>query len=704
MKRNTAWRALSVLLLFSVLFVSCGRREPDGTGTDGTQGSAITDDGKVTEVEVDTTEHDFTFLSQEGEDYTYICADCGKRATLTVTCLSGTAGCAMVEGNTLTLSGMTEDSVYALAGEFYGSLAVSGGEEIKLELELNGLTVHSATECPLRSSGLKKLTVSAKKGTENYLLDLRDGVTDSAEVGSAVWTEQDLDLQGKGDLYVVSLANNGIHSKGDLAVKNLYLRVECEDNALKGNDSVSVASGTLELIARTGDGIKTSNSDLSKKGKQRGTVALTGGDIRIYAACDGIDSAYDLTLDETDAALTLSVFTDRYSPYSEAVTQKETETLYLRTDTDAYRYALYFYGDADGVWRIPTAEKTAGSYRYYATEKPTGYTKLRLYLYTVTQEPGQAEDYYYLWDDITVHESYDTLAVSVGRSLRLGWTSYATAGRPSGGFHGGMGGMNDGNTDKGDHSTKGLKAANAIAVNGGTVTISSYDDCLHASRDGLLENGAEAVGSVTISGGSLMLSSNDDGIHADGAVSVTGGKLSVVQSYEGIEGETVTLSGGEISVVASDDGINATATSGVGITVSGGTLYVLASGDGMDANTKTAYAGILFEGGRSVILSTGRADSALDTEQGYTYRGGYAVAIGLSGGMSAESTHCSPSVSEIGTVKTLSVSGGYLSVEGLVTVRVPTAMNAQIVCLGRTNARISAVTDGDGDALWQIAE
>lgn len=509
MKKNGAWRALTGLLLLSVLLGGCGRREPDGGETsESTQGGAITDDGSVTEVEVDTTEHDFVFSSHEGEDYTYVCTDCGKRATLRVTFVSGTEGCAAVDGNTLTLSGMTEDSVYALSGEFYGSIAVSGSEEIKVELELNGLTLNASKECPLTARGLKKLTLSAKKETDNYLCDLRETVTDETAVGSAVWTDCDLDLQGKGDLYVTSLANNGIHSKDRLEVKNLSLQVECEDNALKGNDGVAVKSGTLVLIARTGDGIKTSNSDLSKKGKQRGTVALTGGDIRIYAACDGIDSAYDLTLDETDAALTLSVFTDRYSPYSEEVTQKSEETLYLRTDTDAYRYALYFYSDTDGVWRIPTAEKTSGAYRYYATEKPAGYTKLRLYLYTDEQEPGQSEAYYYLWDDVTVSESYDTLAVSVGRSLRLSWTNYATTSRPNGGFPGGMGGMNDGNTEKGDHSTKGLKAANAIAVNGGAVTVSSYDDCLHASRDGLLENGAEAVGSVTVSGGTLTLSSN----------------------------------------------------------------------------------------------------------------------------------------------------------------------------------------------------
>ena len=63
------------------------------------------------------------------------------------------------------------------------------------------------------------------------------------------------------------------------------------DNAFKGNDSVSIASGTYVFISRAGDGIKTSSTDLSSKNVQRGTVTISGGNITIYAACDGIDAA-----------------------------------------------------------------------------------------------------------------------------------------------------------------------------------------------------------------------------------------------------------------------------------------------------------------------------------------------------------------------------------------------------------------------------
>ncbi|HBF15583.1 MAG TPA: hypothetical protein DDW30_07905 [Clostridiales bacterium] len=715
MKKNQLWSILPSLLLSAALLGSCAQTGNGGNGTNNSDstnnnGGAITDDSTVTTVPIDTTAHNYAFVSQDGDSYTYRCDDCGESATVTVKCESGTAGCAKVEGNTLTLSGMTEDSVYSLSGVFYGNIVVEGNEACKIELELQGVTVNSAAECPLTVSGADEVTISAKKGTDNYLCDLREAVTDEDAISAAVWTDCDLKLQGKGNLYVSSVANNGIHTKDDLKVKNLFLQVECEDNALKGNDSVTIESGTLILIARTGDGIKTTNSDLSSKGKQRGTVAITGGDVRIYAACDGIDAAYDVTVDESSATVNLTVFTDKYSKYSKEVNTADESILYLRTTTSNYRYSLYFYDDKGGTWCNAESAKSMGNsrYSYYTVTKPSGYEKCNLYVYTSDQTQGQKDSYYAAKEDITLNDNYDTIAISFGTTMKLTWTTYSTAqgGMGGQGGPGGMGGMNDGNTDKGDRSTKGLKAANAITISAGTVTVESYDDSIHANNDTTPENGAAATGNVTVTGGTLTLSSCDDAIHADGAVTISGGTVNVLKSYEGIEGTTVTLAGGDITVVSSDDGVNGTGTSGTSIVISGGTLYVLAGGDGVDSNSRDSYGGILFAGGRSVIISTGRADSSIDTEAGYTYEGGYVVAIGLAGGMSTESTHCSPSLTSIGTSKSVTLTAGsYLTVSGVVTVKAPTAMNALVICLGKTNASILAGTTGGGDAdvVWSVA-
>ena len=316
---------------------------------------------------------------------------------------------------------------------------------------------------------------------------------------------------------------------------------------------------------------------------------------------------------------------------------------------------------------------------------------MQFFVYSGSMAQGQESEYVVTTDELTPSTSYDTFALtSRGSQLSYSWTNYTTTvvesapgGRPGG--PGGPGGMGEGNKDKGDHSTKGIKAANEIVIQGGTVSIKSYDDALHANNDEALENGASPLGNVTVNGGALTLYSNDDGIHADGEVAITGGSIYVVNSYEGIEGTRVTVSGGSVSVLSSDDGINATATSGEGVTVSGGELYIYCRGDGIDSNSRTSYSGIVFSGGKTVVISNSNGNSAIDTEQGYRYTGGTVLAIMPRGGMSNEATHCS-NFSSIGCSKQLSLTQDrYLNAtvgEAKVSVRMPVSVNALVIVLG----------------------
>lgn len=53
------------------------------------------------------------------------------------------------------------------------------------------------------------------------------------------------------------------------------------------------------------------------KGNQKGIVTITGGNIDVYAACDGIDAAYGVDISDDG---NLNIYTDTYSEYSEEVT------------------------------------------------------------------------------------------------------------------------------------------------------------------------------------------------------------------------------------------------------------------------------------------------------------------------------------------------------------------------------------------------
>lgn len=650
----------------------------------------------------------------------------GDEVDVTVSFVSGSDGCYTLEGNVLTFTALSADSVYSVSGKLGGCIVIDVGEDYKLDLELCGLSIVSTDANPITVKSGDKVSVTAKKDTENYIYDKRPAVdeNDTEAHSGAIHAECDLEICGKGKLTVVSDNNNGIHTKDDLEVKNLTLFVSCADNALKGNDSVTLESGTTTLIAKVGDGIKTSNSDVSSKGNQRGDISVLGGDHTVYAACDGLDASHDVLIEGDDTSL--KVYTDKYSNYSEEVTATDSDNCFIRFSSKNYSYSVKYYNsDEDFVWVNAEYHSSVSggrsNYYYYSYPRMSNYSKLQIFIYDSTMEQGQDQNYLASTDLLTFNEGYDTLAISSrGSSLSYSWTNYTTqpndffGGGPGGmgGGHGGMGGgpggMGGGNTEKSDHSTKGIKAANEITVNGGTVTVKSYDDAIHANADTALENGSTPTGNVTINGGTLSVYSNDDGLHADGTLIVNGGSVNVSHSYEGLEGSFVKILGGSVSVVSSDDGINATATTGTATEISGGGVYVFAGGDGIDSNSRTSYSGIVFSGGYTVVISTSGGNSAIDSEQGYKYTAGYVLAVMPSGGMTQEATHCQ-NFSSVATSASIS-SGEYVTVtvgsDTVLTVRLPRSISGRAIFLGSSSAKVTTSSssnknfDSNG-VLWE---
>ena len=165
-----------------------------------------------------------------------------------------------------------------------------------------------------------------------------------------------------------------------------------------------------------------------------------------------------------------------------------------------------------------------------------------------------------------------------------------------------------------------------------TVTSGSDKDGIHVSDDADEEEGTESDSFFYMADGSLTISSGDDGIHADAAVNIEGGTIVVNDSYEGIEGLSISISGGSTTVTASDDGLNAAggnASSGSqtfgnddwgggtpggmndggtngSIAISGGTVHVTAGGDGIDSN-----GSVEISGGYTVVEGPSQGDTSV---------------------------------------------------------------------------------------------
>ncbi len=222
---------------------------------------------------------------------------------------------------------ITSAGTYELSGDFEGQISGDLGDDDVVELDLCGVNLSNGNDSVIKFGNADKLKISAKNGYDNYITDTRAEATteDSTQGDAAIYAECDLNLIGKGSLTVVGTYNNGIHTKDDLTIKNETLTVTAPNNAIKGNDSVTIESGTLSVTSTYGDGIKTTNSDISSSGNQRGTVSIAGGTVDISSCYDAVDAAYDIYVTEDDSTvpteLTIKTNSYRTSTSTKAATR-----------------------------------------------------------------------------------------------------------------------------------------------------------------------------------------------------------------------------------------------------------------------------------------------------------------------------------------------------------------------------------------------
>ena len=197
-------------------------------------------------------------------------------------------------------------------------------------------------------------------------------------------------------------------------------------------------------------------------------------------------------------------------------------------------------------------------------------------------------------------------------------------------------------------SYKGIKVQNELNINAGTITISSYDDGLHADYGTKFDAGGTGAGTINISGGKVVMAvyspagktgggrvgpgswgnqqsvKGADAIHADYKLNISGGYIEIDSSYEGLEANLITISGGETYVVANDDGVNACSgpVSIPQVVVTGGYLDVTVSPngdtDGIDSNGKYTQSGgvVITRGPSSEMAAAIDADSSVSITAG----------------------------------------------------------------------------------------
>lgn len=577
-KRNCV---AAVILTMCLMTAGCAKNSTTTTTT--ASGSETTITSSITKNDTNVTNAD------DAENY---------RVAITgdFTVTSDTSDGITQSGSVYTITKAGEYTVSGLLSD--GQLIVDVGDEDEVTIVLNGTSITCSSGSPIYVKNASEVKIKSEENTFNEVIDKRAEATDdsSDDAGNAaIYATCDLKLVGKGALVVTGNYNNGIQSKDDLSIKNVIVKVTAVNNAIKGNDAVDIESGDIIAISTKGDGIKTSNSSLSNKGNQKGIVTITGGNIDVYAACDGIDAAYGVDISGDG---NLNIYTDTYSEYSEEITSSGSSSgTSTSRDSSANKTA-----SANTVSYVAASDTIANAPGGFGGGTPPD------------MNGGNAPD------------------MSNGNAPDMNGGS---GGNKAGGDRPGMpGDFNEsGNSSGQSYSTKGIKADSEINISGFTININSTDDGIHANSDsGVLETGEDGKGTIVINGGTITISSGDDGMHADKQLDVNDGYINVVTSYEGLEAMTINLNGGKVYVYATDDGINACTGDGKTtpiINVNGGYIDVTtASGDtdGIDSNGNYVQTGgfVLVKGGSS----SGNVSGSIDVDGTVTITGGTCVALG----------------------------------------------------------------------------
>ncbi len=207
-----------------------------------------------------------------------------------------------------------------------------------------------------------------------------------------------------------------------------------------------------------------------------------------------------------------------------------------------------------------------------------------------------------------------------------------------------------------DTSAKGLKA-DSIVLRGGTLSLNTADDGVHAES------------SLVMDGGSLTIWSGDDAMNAGHSLALRGGEVLIEESYEAMEALSLQIAGGSVRAKAENNGLTATldlldtehTADDCGIHISGGIVDVLA---GQAVKTDGAF---LLENGTAFLQGVNADDEALEAALGGRMTGGMLV---VCGSMSAEPVdletkhgellHRLTTAAEAGTVFALNNADGEL--------------------------------------------
>ncbi len=193
-----------------------------------------------------------------------------------------------VEGSTITIN---KEGVYHITGSLSDGMIIVDSEKTdKIQLVLDGVTIHSNTSAVIYIRQADKVFVTLAAGSVNELSSGESyAAIDDNNIDAVIFSKDDLTLNGSGALNITSPAGHGVVSKDDLVITGGDYHITAKQHGLVANDSVRIADGAYEINVEE-DGIHADDSDDSSTG----FVYIENGSFNINAGDDGIHGTINI--------------------------------------------------------------------------------------------------------------------------------------------------------------------------------------------------------------------------------------------------------------------------------------------------------------------------------------------------------------------------------------------------------------------------
>lgn len=609
MKPSYKTKFAAILILSAMLASGCTtsaagtKAATDGTSTDTAAAEAALDASKANAQLAGLKTKDL--VQYDGDDTTVDWEESkATKVTLNGASAAVDGAGAKASGGKITISSA---GTYVVSGKLTGgSIAVDAGEDDVVRLVLNGARIASPDGPAIQVKKAGKTVVTLAKGTENTLSDgTKYADTSEDAPTAALFSQDDLTINGTGQLTVQGNYKDGITSKDDLKIV--------------GRDLAAVKGGSIYVNAG-GDGFKTTYDG----DKDKGYLLIEDGTFRVEAGSDGFQAAASILIDGGTYDAVTGGGSANAEPHEEEMPMGRPD-FGGRTEPGAQGEKAEAQGKDSG-------DAAAGAAN---SEKPSA---------SSSGSASQANEHAANKDgNASAGTEASQTADEESESASMKGLKAEAGIAVSGGTF---------NIDSADDT---VHSNGSILISGGDLDLAAGDDGIHADVSIVVSGGKVNIkesyegieaADITLSGGEVRVVASDDGVNAsDGSGSSEGpGGMFGGQRPEGMPGGP----GGSAGTAK--------------LTISGAYLTVDAGGDGLDANGSIAMTG-------GTVLVNGPASNgngALDYDGTFEQSGGLLVAAGSTGMAQAPSESSSqrsvlmtfPGTVKAGTLVTLADGKG----------------------------------------------